>query len=313
MNHAALVAEGPFAQRIAELFWLFVIVAAVVYGVVIGFLIYSLARRQRAAAAANAMIDPPRAVRTIAFAVGVTGVILIGLALADFFANRALARVPDDALRVRVTAHQWWWDVEYLDPNASQRVRTANELTIPVGRAVVLELQSGDVIHSFWVPSLQGKKDLLPGYTNHLALLAARAGDYTGECAEFCGFQHAHMSIDVSAQPADEFERWRVAQLAPAAEPQDALGKHGYDVFHASSCGLCHAVQGTDAGATLGPDLTHVASRRRLAAGALPNNPAALAAWISDPQSIKPGTKMPATRLAAADLTALASYLASLR
>jgi cytochrome c oxidase subunit 2 len=270
-------------------------------------------RRRRPAHEERAALDPPRALRAIAIAVSVSGVVLVALAVTDYFANRALNQVPDDAVRVQVTAHQWWWDVEDLDANASQRVRTANEIIVPVGRPVMLELHSGDVIHSFWVPSLQGKKDLLPGYTTSLALLAARAGDYTGECAEFCGFQHAHMSIDVRARSAQEFDQWRAAQLAEAAAPPDELTRRGRDVFLTSSCGLCHAIQGTDAAARLGPDLTHVASRKRIAAGALPNNPSALAAWISDPQSIKPGTRMPATELAAADLSALAGYLASLR
>jgi cytochrome c oxidase subunit 2 len=312
MNHTALAAEGPFAERIAGLFWVFVGVSVVVYLLVVAFLVYALWRR-RNRPASNPSVDPPRALRVIAVAVSLTGVVLVGLAITDFLANRELNRVPSDAMRVQVTAHQWWWDVEYLNGDASQRVRTANELVIATGRPVLLELRSGDVIHSFWVPSLQSKRDLLPGYTNTLALVAARAGNYTGECAEFCGYQHAHMSIDVSARSPQEFEQWRAAQLAEAAEPPDDQTRRGRDVFLQSTCRACHAIQGTDAGARLGPDLTHVGSRRRIAAGALPNDPANLAAWISDPQSIKPGTRMPATKLAADDLTALSTYLASLR
>ena len=313
MNHTALVAEGPFAERIAELFWGFTAVAAVVYLLVIGFLVYALWRRTRPARDTQSLVDSPRALQAIAVAVSVSGVVLVGLALADFIAGRTLSRPPDDAMRVQVTAHQWWWDVEYLDADPSQRLRTANELAIPVGRPVLLELRSNDVIHSFWVPSLQGKKDLLPGYTNTLSLLAARAGHYTGECAEFCGFQHAHMSIDVVARTAQEFEQWRAGQLKEAAPPADELARQGQKVFLGSTCVMCHAINGTEAGARLGPDLTHLASRPRIAAGALPNNRATLAAWISDPQSIKPGTRMPATVLPAADLAALTGYLASLR
>ncbi len=312
MNHAALEAGGPFAHEIARLFWIFAGVATVVYLIVIGVLLFSLRRRAPDEAK---LADPmPRgALRAIGVGLALTGVILVGWALADFFGNRALTNVPPEALRIRVTAHQWWWEIEYLDAIAQDRVTTANHLAIPVGQPVMLELRSGDVIHSFWVPSLNGKKDLLPGYTTQLALIAARAGQYTGECAEFCGYQHAHMSIDLTALAPDEFARWRDAQRASAAEPSDDLQRRGRDVYLGSSCRACHTIQGTMTAARLGPDLTHLASRPRIAAGALPNDTAHLAAWISDPQSIKPGTKMPATRMSADDLTALTAYLGNLR
>jgi cytochrome c oxidase subunit 2 len=221
--------------------------------------------------------------------------------------------VPPEALRIRITAHQWWWEVEYLDAIAQDRVTTANHLTIPVGRPVMLELRSGDVIHSFWVPSLNGKKDLLPGYTTQLALIAARAGHYTGECAEFCGYQHAHMSIDLTAATPQEFERWLETQRAAAAEPGDDLQRRGRDVYLGSTCRACHTIQGTMSAARLGPDLTHLASRPRIAAGAATNDAANLAAWILDPQAIKPGTRMPATQMSAEDLSALTAYLGNLR
>jgi len=310
--HEALNTAGPFAAEIAKLFWIFAGVSAVVYVLVMLFLVYTLRRRAgRGSTPPDAV--PPRALRAIGVSLAITGVVLIGLALADFFGNRALASVPADALRIRITAHQWWWELEYLDAIPAHRVMTANHLTIPVGRPVLLELESRDVIHSFWVPSLNGKKDLLPGYTTTLALLASRAGTYTGECAEFCGFQHAHMSIDVSALAPDEFARWLQGQRAEAAEPLDDVQRRGREVYLSSSCRACHAIQGTISAARLGPDLTHLASRPRIAAGALPNDPASLAAWISDPQSIKPGTRMPATQLAAADLSALTAYLGNLQ
>ena len=216
-------------------------------------------------------------------------------------------------MHVRITAHQWWWEIEYLDADPSRRLMTANELIIPAGRPVLLEMGSSDVIHSFWVPSLQGKKDLLPGYRTQLALQASRPGHYKGECAEFCGFQHAFMSIDVEAKAPDDFVAWMDAQLADAPEPVDHHLLQGREVFLRSSCVMCHAIQGTHAAARLGPDLTHVGSRRRIASGRLANNTATLAAWISDPQSIKPGARMPATALPAEDLTALSAYLASLK
>jgi len=312
MNHAALEAGGPFAHEIARLFWIFAGIATAVYLIVIAVLVFSLWRR-RPANAAPADVASPMALRVIGGSLALTGIILVGWALADFFGNRALTNVPPEALRIRVTAHQWWWEVEYLDAIAQDRVTTANHLVIPTGKSVLLELRSRDVIHSFWVPSLNGKKDLLPGYTTQLALIAARAGQYRGECAEFCGYQHAHMSIDLTAATPGEFERWLQGQRASAAEPTDDLQRRGRDVFLGSTCRACHAIQGTIAAARLGPNLTHVASRPRIAAGAIPNDVGHMAAWITDPQSIKPGTKMPATKLSGQDLLALATYLGNLK
>jgi cytochrome c oxidase subunit 2 len=313
MAHAALQPGGPLAAHIASLFWVFMCVAAVVYAIVTGFLVYAIRRRRGESTHTQAQATSPGTVRAISIAVGFTTVVLAALAISDFLSGRALAAVPGDALHVRITAHQWWWEVEYLDANASRRLHTANELVIPVDRPVALELRSDDVIHSFWVPSLQGKKDLLPGYTTTLALRASKPGVYSGECAEFCGFQHAHMSIDVDARSAENYSRWMNAQLAPASEPRSSSEMRGREVFLLSTCATCHAVSGTDAAAVLGPDLTHIASRRRIAAGTLPNTPSNLAAWIADPQSIKPGTQMPATTLSADDSTALLAYLSSLQ
>jgi cytochrome c oxidase subunit 2 len=313
MNHTALATGGPFAQEIAKLFWIFAGVATVVYLIVIAVLIFSLRRRQGPGDAALADPMPRGALRVIGASLALTGVILVGWALADFFGNRALTNVPPEALRIRVTAHQWWWEIEYLDAIAQDRITTANQLAIPVGQPVMLELRSGDVIHSFWVPSLNGKKDLLPGYVTKLALIAARAGSYTGECAEFCGYQHAHMSIDLRALAPAEFESWRNAQRASGAEPGDDLQRRGRDVYLSSSCRGCHTIQGTMTAGRLGPDLTHLASRPRIAAGALHNDAGNLAAWILDPQAIKPGTKMPATQMSGGDLTALVAYLGNLR
>jgi cytochrome c oxidase subunit 2 len=301
---------GPFSAHIAQLFWVFVGIAVVVYVAVAGFVIHALRRRKAAQPASG---NSPVALRAIATAVGLTAIVLLGLGITDFLAGRALVRAADGAMRVRVTAHQWWWEIEYLDGVPSQRVRTANELHIPVGRPVALELGSNDVIHSFWVPSLQGKKDLLPGYTTSLQLIASRPGVYRGECAEFCGFQHAHMSISVHAHEPADYTQWQDAQRRAAREPAGALQKRGREVFMGASCPQCHTVRGTDAGAVLGPDLTHVASRAEIAAGTLPNNPANLAAWIADPQRLKPGTRMPSTPLSSADSGALVAYLASLR
>jgi cytochrome c oxidase subunit II len=313
MNTNALVTGGPLSAEIAHLFWIFVAIAAFVYVVVLGFLVVALRRKEGAKAAPPDSPLARRAVRAIGISVGVTTVILFGLALSDFFSNRVIAATPDNPLRVRVTAHQWWWEIEYVDADPTRRVRTANELHLPVGRPVLLEMTSDDVIHSFWAPELNGKKDLLPGYMTTLTLVAARAGDYTAECAEFCGFQHANMRIDIVAHDPADFDRWVDAQLAPGAEPASPELLRGRDVFLGSTCVMCHNITGTDASGVVGPDLTHVGSRRWIGAGALPNDPARLSAWILDPQGIKPGTHMPATQLDGQDLTSLSNYLASLK
>jgi cytochrome c oxidase subunit 2 len=310
MSQSVLDHAGPLSAHIAQLFWVFVGIATVVYLAVAVFVIHALRRKKTEQPLAK---SSPAAVRAIAVAVGLTTLVLLGMGIADFLAGRALLRAADGAMRVRITAHQWWWEVEYLDSEPAQRLRTANELHIPVGRPVALELRSDDVIHSFWVPSLQGKKDLLPGYTTSLPLFASRAGVYRGECAEFCGFQHAHMSISVHVHDPADYVQWQQLQRQPAKEPADAVQARGREVFLSSSCPQCHAVQGTDAAAVLGPDLTHVASRQELAAGTLPNNPSSLAAWIADPQHLKPGTRMPSTPLTADDSGALVAWLASLR
>jgi cytochrome c oxidase subunit 2 len=308
--HSALETAGPLAGHIARLFWVFVGVAAVVYVVVVAFLLHALWRRRTPGEAPR---DTGRALRVIGVAVGVTAVTLVALGVSDLLAGRALARSPGDAMRVRVTAHQWWWEVEYLEGLPADRVRTANELRIPVDRPVALELISDDVIHSFWVPSLNGKKDLLPGYATQLQLVASRPGLYTGRCAEFCGFQHAQMNIDVHALQATDFTRWQSEQRRPAREPSTPLAARGREVFMSSTCPQCHTVTGTDAAALTGPDLTHVASRHQIAAGALPNTPASLATWIRNPQRIKPGTRMPASTLSPDDLSAVVAWLSELR
>jgi cytochrome c oxidase subunit 2 len=177
---------------------------------------------------------------------------------------------------------------------------------------VRLELASTDVIHSFWAPSLTGKMDLIPGRTNTLDLIAERAGVYAGQCAEFCGLQHAHMGVLVVAEPRPAFDAWMERQLRPAAEPEDDLAKRGRDLFVNRACMMCHGVRGTPAAARTGPDLTHLASRRFIAAGVLPNDPASLRAWIADPQAIKPGSNMPKVELAPDELDALVAYLGTL-
>jgi cytochrome c oxidase subunit II len=308
-NHAAMNPAGPRARQIADLMLVFTSISVAVYLIVIAFLVWAMLRK-RAGAGAGA---DAKAKRVITVATGLTVVILLTLACADFVVQRGLSSHPADALRVLITGHQYWWEVEYQDPDPSQQLRTANELHIPVGKPVELVLTSNDVIHSMWLPNLSGKKDLIPGHTNTEVLFAEQPGTYTGQCAEFCGLQHAHMRLVVTAEPEDRFNAWKQQQLAEARAPASEQEKRGQQVFVSSSCILCHTISGTDAAATVGPDLTHVASRGTLAAGTLANTPANLSSWILAPQRLKPGAQMPATALPPDDLAALVTYLANLR
>lgn len=216
-------------------------------------------------------------------------------------------------LTIQVTGHQFWWEVRYLDADPQRHFETANEIRIPVGRRVVVRLAAGDVIHSFWVPGLQGKMDLIPGRTNALYLEADRPGTWRGQCAEYCGVQHAKMALVVVAMPPADYERWAAHQRLPAAPQRDSAGRADEAAFLASGCVLCHAVRGTPAQADLGPDLTHFASRLTLAAGTLPNTPGHRYGWVANPQALKPGNRMPAVPLTAAELHAIVRYLGRLQ
>jgi cytochrome c oxidase subunit 2 len=252
--------------------------------------------------------------RSVAVAVGATVAILFGLLVAAIWTSRSIASLrASSAVTIEVTGHQWWWEITYVDASPHRRAVTANEIHIPVNRPVVLKVTSRDVIHSFWAPNLHGKRDLIPGYITAIWLQADRAGTFRGQCAEFCGLQHAHMAFDVTVEPEADFERWLDGLRAPAAAPQTEQQRRGHDVFMANRCSTCHTVVGTGAHGQIAPDLTHVASRRSIGAGTLPNTRDHLAAWIRDPQASKPGNQMPPNPLADADFDALVAYLESLR
>jgi len=312
-------AAGPQAAHILQLWRVTVLVCSAVFAAVLVALLWAVWRAPRGGADAPAdvsglMHGEPGPRRSVVLAVGVSSVLLLSLLLASVTTDRALAHlVLRDAIHIELTAHQWWWSARYDDPQPSRMFTTANELHIPVGRPVILTLNASDVIHSLWVPQLAGKKDLIPGRSATLTWRADRAGTYRGQCAEFCGAQHAWMALSVSADPPDQYEAWAAQQRAAAATPSESRTLRGQQVFLGASCVMCHNVSGTDAGAQHGPDLSHVGSRRTLAAGALPNDDAHLAAWITNPQAHKPGVNMPGTAFAPDDLQALVAYLRSLR
>jgi len=222
---------------------------------------------------------------------------------------------PADALVIGITGHMWWWEVRYRDPASGAEIRTANEVRIPAGRPVYFGLTSADVIHSFWVPALGGKMDMLPGRVQHLLLQADRPGAWRGQCAEYCGEQHARMALHVVAEEPAAFEAWLAAQARPASATLAPDLARGRDAFLANRCNACHTVRGVSEESRLGPDLTHVGSRLYLGAGTVPNTPDQLAAWVAHTQQAKPGARMPSSheRIDDATLQSIARWLAQLQ
>ena len=221
---------------------------------------------------------------------------------------------PPPDLRIEVTGERWWWRVHYLDTSGAVAFATANEIRVPVGAEVEFALKTADVIHSFWAPSLAGKLDMIPGRVNTFDFRADRAGTYRGQCAEYCGEQHALMAFDVVAQTPADYERWHSRQVMPAQASADPEIGRGRELFLAHGCGACHAVRGIGAEGLIGPDLTHVGGRISLAAGTLPNSVGALAGWIASSQHLKPENLMPSySYLSGEDLRAVAAYLNSLK
>jgi cytochrome c oxidase subunit 2 len=248
---------------------------------------------------------------------GIAFPVLVLSALLVWSTWRSAALSPNTsrgALAVGVTAKMWWWEVRYHDPRSGREVVSANEIRIPVGRPVYLGLGSDNVIHSLWVPALNGKMDMVPGRVTGLTLQADKPGVYRGQCAEFCGAQHARMALHVIALPQDAFDRWLQNEAQPAPAPASALLEQGRAAFLAQRCQHCHTIRGVAEGARLGPDLTHVGARLYIGAGTLRTHRGALAGWIADPQAIKPGVRMPAAQeLDGPTLNALAAYLEQLK
>jgi cytochrome c oxidase subunit II len=241
----------------------------------------------------------------------VTLTALLGYGLA---VNRVLVTMGEPALRIEVVGERWWWRVHYLGERGEIRVVSANEIRMPTRRPVEFVLKTQDVIHSFWVPNLAGKLDMIPGRANAYRFSADRPGVYRGQCAEFCGAQHALMAFYVIAEDSADFDAWLAREGGPALEPTDAFLARGRELFMASGCGACHTVRGTKAAGTAGPDLTRVGSRRSIAAGTYPTHAGTLAGWIASAQHLKPGNLMPSFgNLKGDDLRAVAAYLESLK
>lgn len=297
---------GPGARSIEGLWWLMLWISAVVFFITLAMIGYAVIKRSRDDA-------PDIGSRWAEPFVVVAGAVLPSVILAAVFVVSLMvmrdqsSNAEEADLVVEVVAHNWWWEARY--PQDLGGAVTANEIHIPTGRRVELSLESEDVIHSFWVPRLQAKTDMVPGKTTTMWIEADEAGTYRGQCAEFCGLQHANMIFYVVAQEPDDFDAWLAGQSEDAL-PQDLPGE---EVFLSSTCVGCHTVRGTSARGVAGPDLTHLATRETIGSGVLPNTRANLARWIVDPQGAKPGVSMPPTSFTSEELDALLDYLEALR
>jgi cytochrome c oxidase subunit II len=309
---SALDTHAAESTEIKHLFFVFLGVAVAVWTAVMVMLVAALLRR-RAQRPDPLDIDTNterRAGVTIFTCAIATTVIVLILSVLSYLSQNTVFAKSHHPVSVEVIGHQWWWEIKYDGATPDQGFTTANEIRVPVGVPVRVQLETRDVIHSFWVPSLNGKMDLINGQTNEIEFKADRPGVYRGQCAEFCGLEHALMAFEVIALPDDQYDAWRSQQVKPARVADQVAGDI---VFRSKGCALCHTIRGTSAGGKVGPDLTHVGSRQTIGAGTLPMTPGNLAGWIADPQHIKPGNKMPAVPLGSKDLNTLVSYLEALK
>ena len=303
---SALIPAGRDAALIAELFNVMTVGALTVWAAVVAIAIYTIrVGESHSQRAANLLIIGGG---VVAPTIVLGALIAYGMPLVP----TVLTVGTESGISIHITAKQWWWRVQYGTPDGF--IETANEIRLPVGERVELLLSSPDVIHSFWVPSLAGKMDMIPGRLTRLALEPTQIGTFRGTCAEYCGASHALMAFSVVVMEPGAFRAWLESQGRPAQSPTDELAVRGEAAFMANGCTACHMIRGTPAAGVIGPDLTHVGSRGRIAADTLPNDPAALVRWIGQTDRIKPGAHMPAFRmLGTDDLSALAAYLDGLQ
>jgi len=318
-NQSSLNPAGPMASHIEHTFTLIFAITGIVYVLVIVAMMVSV-WRNRVVDAGFPAPQPTsaesdrKATHAVAALMGLTVALLFVMLVASFLTSRAIGEMNGRApFEVDVYGHQWWWEVQYPSPEADKTVVTANEIHVPVGTPVRIHGTSRDVIHSFWAPNIHGKRDLMPGYDTDMVVQVDQPGRWRGQCAEFCGPQHAHMAFLIVAEPMEQYHAWLDAQAGAPPAPITAQALQGKAVFLSHACVMCHTVRGTTAGSRVGPDLTHVASRDTIAAGTLPNNSASMAAWVSNAQSIKPGVRMPPNPMSSEELGNLVAYLETLR
>lgn len=312
---STLAPAGTEADAIARLFWIMVLGAGVVWVAVVGIALYASLRPGPRGRGVGRWLILGGGVVVPTIVLGV--LLLYGLLLMPKLREPAVPEGP----YIAVSGEQWWWRVRYVgfgtddsDGNDGDAVTLANEIRLPVGERVRLLLDSPDVIHSFWIPSLAGKVDMIPGRTTTLVLEPTRTGVFRGACAEYCGTSHAHMRFAAVVTGRANFDRWLRTQAAPARAPYTPAGQAGQRAFLRNGCGACHAIRGTPARGTVGPDLTHVGSRLELAAGTLPNDEAAFRRWVASTHAVKPDALMPPfAMLPAVELQAMATYLDGLQ
>jgi cytochrome c oxidase subunit 2 len=312
---SVMAPASPTAARIADLSWTLFWIAVVVFVGVEATLLWAIFRFRAKAGDGE---EPPQVYGHARLEIAWTAVpaiVLVGVLVMMVGTMNAVAQPPTDALTVNVIGHQWWWEVRYPgDANGTTAgIVTANEIHVPVGRPVKVVLTSADVVHSFWVPELGGKMDLIPGKVNQMWFQADKTGVFKGRCAEFCGVEHAGMGFLVVADPPEKYQAWVNNQQAAAAAPTEELAKEGGELFQNSACIGCHTISGTRAQGVLGPNLAHVGSRLALAADTISNTPEEMARWLTNPQAVKPGNKMPNLSLSSEAVQQLTAYLQSLK
>lgn len=308
-----LHAAGKMGDAILPLMQGLLAVSITVVVIVTALVVVGVALRARREPLIAVPITDSPATAWITIGVAISTPVLLALVAWTSITMARIANPPSEPnFAIEVRGHQWWWEFVYLNRDVSQIFETANEIHIPVGKPVRFDLKGVDVIHTFWIPSLAGKTQIIPGQTNVTWLEADRPGVYRGQCSQFCGEQHAHMILTVFADPPDVYERWRQSQLSAADPRSTNEGRLGEATF-VQRCGACHAVRGTMADGRVGPDLTHLMSRSTIAAGMLPNNPGYLSGWIADPQGQKPGALMPRPQLSGPELTRIRAFLLTLK
>lgn len=315
----SLYSAGPAAHRIAVLQWGMIVLFCVI-SIITWAIIGWAAVRRRGNYAEHAPIDEGGGHGWITIGgliipfIVLFVLFVLGLRLLASFPIHEASERHNLSPNIEIIGHQWWWEVRYLSKQPDQIFTTANEIHIPTNTPITLKLVSHDVIHSFWIPALHGKVDLIPGHTNYVRIEASRAGAYEGQCAEYCGAQHAHMRLLLIAQPPDEYQAWLHGQLAPGKIPTTQEAMEGEKVFLNGPCTLCHTIRGTIAGGTVGPDLTHFGSRKMLGSDSFPNNNAYLESWITHAQSFKPEAQMPdLTQFSGVQLRDLVAYIRQLQ
>lgn len=305
-----LDATSPIGGRLAQLGWGLLIISVLVVIIITALVIAAIQRGRMATETDGlAVRRDGGGMQWIYIGVGISSVVLAASVVWTLLTLKAVAQPSDAAapLTIGIQAHQWWWQADYRPGGPEGNFTTANEIHIPVGIPVRLELRSADVIHSFWVPKLAGKMDVIPGRVNSMWMEAKEPGIYRGQCAEYCGVEHAMMAFEVIAEPVQSFKTWEAREMEGMGAPTGAAAR-GFAVFDAH-CAACHEIRGTSAGGVYGPDLTNLGDRTTLAAGILKNNPQNLAYWIRNTQDVKPGAEMPEVPLSDDEMKPLVNYL----